>query len=138
MSSPEPRSGRRNALLDQFIALYPVFRDAKPLAIGIHKAMLEQQPDLDKAALRTAMKMHTHSTRYLKGIVEGAPRYDLAGNPEGSVTAEQQEQAVAILKERAKKAKERRKAEETARKAEEEAAKRQAQLSKLVEKFNTR
>ena len=128
---PQPQSGRRNALLDQLMQQYPVFREAKPLAIGIHKALLVLQPELDKATLRTAMKAHTHSSRYLKGIVEGASRYDLSGNPEGSVTAEQQQQAVAMLKERIKKANERRKAEEEARK-------RHEKLQQLAEKFNVR
>lgn len=139
MNTPsQPRPPRRNALLDQFVERYPVFKEGKPLAIGIHKALLEEQPDLDKAALRTAMKVHTQSTKYLKGIVEGAQRFDLAGNPAGTVTAEQQEQAVTTLKERIKKVKERQKAEEAARKAEEEARQRQEKLNQLAEKFNSR
>jgi ProP effector len=128
---PERPTGHRSVLLEQLMQLYPVFREGKPLAIGIHKALLERQPDLEKAALRAAMKAHTHSTRYLKGIVDGATRYDLAGNADGSVTLEQQAQAVATLKERIRKASERRKAEEEARK-------RQEALLKLTEKFNVR
>jgi ProP effector len=130
-TQPERRPGRRNALLDQLMERYPVFREGRPLAIGIHKSLLEAQPDLDKNALRQAMKAHTQSTRYLKGIVEGADRLDLAGNPDGKVTAEQQEQAVTMLKDRIRKATERRKAEE-------EAKQRQEKLQKLAEKFNTR
>ena len=129
--TPKRPPGRRNALLDQLMQGYAVFRDYKPLAIGIHKALLTQQPELDKAALRTAMKTHTQSTRYLKVIVEGSARYDLAGNPDGSVTAEQQDVAVTVLKDRLKKAAERRKAEEEARQ-------RQEKLAKLAEKFNVR
>jgi ProP effector len=137
-TSSERPSGRRNALLDQLLEQYPVFREGKPLAIGIHKVLLAQQPDLDKAALRKAMLLQTQSTRYLKGIVEGATRYDLAGNPDGVVTAEQQEQAVATLRERIRKATERRKAEEAAQKAAEEARMRQEKLAKLADKFNSR
>lgn len=130
-AKPQPRAGRRNALLNQLMEQYPVFRDGKPLAIGIHKALLEAQPDLEKNAVRIAMRQHTQSTRYLKGVVEGAPRLDLAGNPDGTVTAEQQAQAVATLKERIQKANERRKAEE-------EAKRRTEKLQKLADKFNTR
>lgn len=129
---------RRNALLDQFMERYPVFRDGKPLALGIHKAVLAEQPDLDKDAVRKAMRFHVQSTRYLKGIVEGAPRYDLAGNAEGVVTAEQQAQAVTLLKERVRKANERRKAELQAKKDEAAARERQEKLNKLAEKFNGR
>lgn len=132
MTTPtERRASRRNPLLDQLMASYPVFRDGKPLAIGIHKALMEAQPELDKNALRLAMKAHTQSTRYLKGIVEGATRFDLAGNPDGNVTPEQQEQAVTTLKERFRKAAERRREEE-------EAKKRQEKLLQLTEKFNSR
>ena len=139
MTTPTKRPpGTRNALLNQLAEQYPVFREAKPLAIGIHKALLAQQPELDKAALRKAMLAHTRSTRYLKGIVADAPRYDLAGNPDGSVTAEQQAEAVATLKERIRLASERRKAEEASRKAEEEARQRQEKLAKLAKKFNVR
>lgn len=129
---------RRNPLLDQLMARYPVFREGKPLALGIHKAVLAEQPELDKEAVRKAMRFHVQSNRYLKGLVEGAPRYDLAGNPDGTVTAEQQEQAVTTLKERVRKASERRKAEEQARKAEAEARQRQEKLSQLAQKFNSR
>jgi ProP effector len=139
MTAPSQRpTGRRNALLDQLMETFPVFREGKPLSIGIHKTLLAQQPDMDKAALRKAMLLHTQSTRYLKGIVEGAARYDLAGNPDGTITVEQQEQAVTTLKDRARKAAERRKAEEAARKAEEETRKRQEKLLQLAEKFNVR
>lgn len=129
---------RRNALLEQLMERYPVFRDGKPLALGIHKAVLAEQPDLDKDAVRKAMRFHVQSTRYLKGIVEGAPRFDLAGTPEGAVTAEQQAQAVTLLKDRVRKASERRKSEEQARKAEAVARERQEKLNKLAEKFNHR
>jgi ProP effector len=139
MTTPtEQPLGRRNALLEQLSAQFPVFREARPLAIGIHKVLLERQPELDKAALRTAMKVHTHATRYLKGIVEGAVRHDLDGNPDGAVTAEQQAQAVAMLKERARRVAEKRKAEAAARREDEAARRRQEKLLQLSEKFNVR
>lgn len=127
---PKPRAPRRNALLEQLIQSYPVFRECKPLAIGIHKTLLAERPDIDKADLRTAMMLHTHSTAYLKVIVAGAARFDLTGAAAGMVTAEQQDQAVATLKERLRLAKERRKAED-------EAKKRQEKLQQLAEKFST-
>lgn len=112
------------------------------MAIGIHKQLLEKNPELDKAHLRTAMRLHTHSTRYLKGIVAGAPRFDLERSAEGEVTAEQQAQAAAMLEERFKKVAERRKAEQKAqraeREAEREAERRNAKLMQLADKFNIR
>ena len=131
MTEPKQKSPRRNGLLEILAAAYPVIRDCRPLAIGIHKVILERMPELDKAQLRVAMKWHTASTAYLKGIVDGANRVDLDGNPAGTVTAEQQELAVKTLRERLRKAAERRKAEQ-------EEKLRQEKLAKLAEKFNTR
>ena len=121
----------RNATLERLHAEFPVFRDFLPLAIGIHKMLMERLPDLDKAQLRTALHHHTATTRYLKALVEGAPRMGLDGNAAGVVTAEQQVQAAETLRERLRKAAERRRADE-------EAQKRQAKLQQLAEKFNTR
>jgi ProP effector len=135
---PAPKPVRRNALLEQLQAEFAVFRDCKPLAIGIHKQLMERKPDLDKNKVRVALHSHTASTRYLKALTEGAPRIDLDGQTAGEVTAEQQTVAVQTLRDRLKKAAERRKAEEAQRKAEEEEAKRQARLQQLAEKFNKR
>ena len=131
MSTPDPKPKRRHALLDRLYAEFPVFRDYQPLAIGIHKMLMERLPDLDKGQVRTALHHHTATTRYLKGIQDGIPRLDLDGNAAGAVTAEQQTQAVETLRDRFKKAAERRKAEQ-------EAQQRQENLQQLAEKFKPR
>lgn len=131
MTEPASTPNQRRQLLDRLYAQFPVFRDFQPLAIGIHKSLLERLPDLDKAAVRAALHFHTASTRYLKAIVQGAPRFDLDGNASGEVTPEQQTQAVTALRERFRKAAERRKAEEEARE-------RQEKIEKLAQKFNSR
>lgn len=130
MSDPAPKASRRNELLDRLCAEFPVFRDYLPLAIGIHKTLMERFPDLDKGQVRTAMQFHTGTTRYLKAIVDGTPRFDLDGNASGTVTAEQHTQAVVTLRDRFKKVAERRKAEQEAQ--------QQEKLQKLAEKFNSR
>ena len=133
-----PKPARGNALLEQLQAEFPVFRDCKPLAIGIHKQLMERKPDLDKNKVRVALHGHTASTRYLKALTEGASRLDLDGQPSGEVTAEQQDVAVKTLRDRIKLVKERQKAEEAQRKANEEAAIRQAKLQQLAERFGKR
>lgn len=135
---PTPKPVRGNALLGQLQAEFPVFRDCKPLAIGIHKQLMVRKPDLDKHKVRVALHGHTASSRYLKALTEGAPRLDLDGQPAGQVTAEQQAVAVKTLRDRVKLVKERQKTEEAQRKAEEEAAMRQAKLEQLAEKFGKR
>jgi ProP effector len=133
-----PKPIRGNALLEQLQAEFPVIRDCKPLAIGIHKQLMERKPDLDKNKVRVALHGHTASTRYLKALTEGVPRLDLDGQQVGEVTAEQQEVAVTTLRNRIKLVKERQKAEEAQRKANEEAGIRQAKLQQLAEKFGKR
>ncbi len=142
MTDSAPKSGRRNPLLERLYAEYPVFRDYLPLAIGIHKTFSERIPGLAKGQVWAAMQHHTGSTRYLKAIVEGAPRYDLDGNACGAVTAEQQTLAANTLRERFKKAADRRKAELEQQKLELEQQKleqqRQQKLRQLADKFSSR
>lgn len=130
MTTTEPKHAR-NAVLNTLNSSFMVFRDCKPLALGIHKTIKERLPDLDAQRLRAAMKIHTGSTRYLKTLSQSETRFDLDGAPAGDVTAEQRKQASDTLRERFRK-----KAE--LHKAEQEAKRRQENLMKLAEKFNAR
>jgi ProP effector len=130
-SVPKQAPARRNATLDKLAETYAVFRDCKPLALGIHKVLLERQPELGKDAIRKALHSHTASTRYLKSLATADQRFDLDGQPTGEVTEEQRKQALVEVKERIKKANEKRKAEEATKE-------RQAKLEKLADKFNAR
>ena len=142
MTSPPAKPPSRNALLETLSAKFAVFRECRPLALGIHKAIGERMPEVDTAQLRLAMRMHTASTRYLKALLVTRERFDLDGKPAGEVTAEQREVASTTLRERFKKLAERRKAEEQALKAaqqEQEAQqKRQEKLAQLAARFNLR
>lgn len=142
MSAPENKSSRRNTLLDSLSERYAVLRDCQPLALGIHKTIKERMPEVDAAQLRSAMKIHTATTRYLKALVIGKERFDLDGQPAGEVTEEQREVASTTLRERFKKAAERKKAETKAQqesqKAQEALEKRQEKLAQLAARFNQR
>jgi len=138
MTEKTPRKPIRDAVLDALVTEFPVFRDAKPLAIGIHKAILERKPELTKETVSKALRIHTGMTRYLKVLAQAEHRFDLDGNEAGEVTAEQREAAGKLVKDRIKKATEKRKAEEAQRKAEEQARERQEKLLKLAEKFSSR
>jgi ProP effector len=131
MSSEKPSPARRNATLEALSATYPVFRDGKPLALGIHKVLLARQPELGKDNIRTALRIHTASTRYLKTLSQAEQRFDLDGQIAGEVTEEQRAQALTEVKERLRKANERRKEEAAAKQ-------RQEKLTQLAAKFNTR
>ncbi len=127
------------ALLKDLQARFAVFRDYSPLAIGIDKQVLAQLPDLEKKALRLAMRSHTISTRYLKEMEKGRLRLNLDGTPAGEVTDENRQHAAELLRERFKKQNEQRRAVQAAAKAAEAAARaeeqRAAKLNQLAEKF---
>ncbi|WP_265945854.1 ProQ/FINO family protein [Dechloromonas sp. A34] len=129
-------------LLKDLQARFDVFRNHSPLAIGIDKQVFAQMPELEKKALRIAMRSHTISTRYLKEMEKGTVRLNLDGTPAGEVTDENRQHAAELLRERFKKQVEQRKAAEATVKAAEAAAKaeqqRAAKLNQLAEKFARR
>ena len=55
---PEPTIDAR-ALLKDIQTRHDVFRNFSPLAIGIDKQLLTQQPELNRKALRMALRSHT-------------------------------------------------------------------------------
>ncbi len=68
--------------------------DPKPLAIGIHRVLLERHQELDFSGLKRALTLHTNRFSYQKALTKpGATRVDLDGQPAGEVTAEQAEMA---------------------------------------------
>ena len=135
---PEPTVDAR-ALLKDIQARHDVFRNFSPLAIGIDKQLLAQQPELNRKALRMALRNHTMSTRYLKEMQTGTVRLNLDGTAAGEVTEDARTHSAELLRERFKKQAELRKAEQEAARAEQEAARaeqrRQEKLSQLTEKF---
>jgi len=143
MTTAEPTNNNKpidaRALLKDIHARFDVFRNHSPLAIGIDRQIFALLPDLEKKALRLAMRSHTISTRYLKEMEKGKLRLNLDGTPAGEVTDENRQHATELLRERFKKQAEQRKATEAAAKAAEAAAKAEEQrlekLSQLAEKF---
>jgi ProP effector len=117
------------ALLKSLQESFPVFREFKPLAIGIDKQLRAKLPELDRKALRMALGMHTHSTKYLKAIAKGTTRFDLDGNSGVELTESHRQHATESLQERSKKEADRRKAQQELEAVERkrEAAERQQQ-----------
>ncbi|MDP3512190.1 MAG: ProQ/FinO family protein [Sulfuritalea sp.] len=121
----------RDPVLARLLATYPVFRDARPLVVGIHKALMAAHPEIDKGALRKTLQRHTASTKYLKAVAAGGARVGLNGFPAGEISAEQQAQAQQALKDRFFKQAEQRR---ELLKVQEQ----QAKLQQLVAKFTPR
>ena len=75
------------------------YRPHRPLKIGIAADIPARCPDLDRRALAAALSAYAQRVMYLKGLVAGAARVDLDGNPAGEVTARDAEYAAAKLAE---------------------------------------
>lgn len=140
--SPQPAAASGADVLKLLAGRYAVFRDALPLAIGIHKTVLAAAPELDAGAVRAALRRHTASTRYLKAVATGTQRHGLDGQPAGEVTDEQKQQAAETLRERFKKGAERKREEARVKQEQERAAARERQhqekLAALANKFARR
>ena len=145
MTSPTPadtpgQEARR--LLKSLQETHAVFKEIKPLAIGIDKQLLALDANINRKSLRLALGMHTNSFRYLKSMEKATQRFNLDGSPAGEVPEGHRKYASEILRERSKKEAERRQAEAATRKAEaEEKAAQEAEklrtekLNRLVQKF---
>ncbi len=77
-------------LRERYPALFAT-ADPKPLAIGIHRVLLERHPELDLSGLKRALTLHTGRFSYQKLLKAGAVRFDLDGQPADEVTEEQAE-----------------------------------------------
>jgi len=81
--------------ITQLAELYPnCFRQpGQPLKIGIHNDIIARHPELQPGPIASALKTYTRSVGYLETLKVGAPRIDLEGNPVGTVTAADEEDA---------------------------------------------
>lgn len=132
---PDEHPGQESprALLKTLQERFAVFRDFSPLAIGIDKQLLMRLPDLDRRSLRTALRMHTNSLRYLKTIEKATHRIDLDGNSADEIAETHRGHAAEVLRERFRKDAERRKMQ---REAETTARRRSEKLGQLLDKFS--
>jgi ProP effector len=126
--TPSPPGSDPRQLLKELQANFPAFRDYLPLAIGIDKQLLARLPGLDRKAVRIALRMHTHSLRYLKTMERATRRVDLDGQPADEILATHRSHAAEAVKERLHKQAQQREAEALARE-------RAQKLDQLVEKF---
>ena len=73
------------------------YRPHWPLKVGIAAAIPARCPDLEWRVLKMALTAYTGRVMYLRGLVAGATRVDLDGNPAGEVTVRDAEYAAAKL-----------------------------------------
>lgn len=84
-----------HALLAEWYQRYPgaFFKGhTRPLKVGIHEALAEQEPWPEKL-VRRALACYVNLPRYLKAVREGAERIGLDGKPAGQVDTKAAEHA---------------------------------------------
>jgi ProP effector len=74
-------------------------RPHRPLKVGIAADIPARCPALTRRELGAALSAYAQRVMYLQGLVAGAARVDLDGNPAGEVTARDAEYAAAKLAE---------------------------------------
>lgn len=120
------------ALIKDLQARFDVFRECRPLAIGIDKQVFAALPEASPKILRRALAFHTKSTPYLKAMANATVRFDLDGSAGDAVPDEHRAYALELLRARFKKQAEQRKAEIAQK---EELERRNAKLAALADKF---
>jgi hypothetical protein len=100
LTSKQRQSQAYQALLAGFRERWPRLfpadvRQIKPLALGIHKALIEALPDSKPWQIRQALRVWQRSGKgaYWRAILNGGPRYTLDGTPEGEVSEKEQAHA---------------------------------------------
>lgn len=101
-TTPEEAEQGRAKLSAYLNETSAVWRDFKPLAVGIRQASkpLMKELKLPRKRLAELLDRHCKAPEYLKNLVESSDnqRYRLNGTPEGAVTPEQKERARKQLK----------------------------------------
>jgi ProP effector len=75
------------------------YRPHRPLKVGIAADIPARCPAVERRVLSVALRVYARRVMYLRGLVAGAARVDLDGNPCGAVTARDAEDAAAKLAE---------------------------------------
>ena len=86
--------------MDRFPHAFPKDYDAlRPLKLGIHTDILQRWPEVDPVLLRRALANHTRRDGYLLALLHhrGDRRYDLDGQPVGTVTEAERAEAARLL-----------------------------------------
>ena len=87
-------------LMDRFPKAFPKDYDAiRPLKTGIHADLIQRLPEVDPVLLRRALANHTDRDGYRLALIHGRGdrRYDLDGQPVGTVTEADRAEAARLL-----------------------------------------
>ena len=79
------------AVLEKLFELYPHLFGAEflPLKLGVFQELMTRHPDqFERTSLKSALGLHTRSTRYLQSVAAGNKRHDLEGKAVEDVAPE--------------------------------------------------
>lgn len=80
-------------IADHLYGKYPVFKQFRPLAIGIHEALIAELPQFDSALVVRVLTNHCKKPRYLRSLAKGGKRYDLKGRETTVISEEEKNEA---------------------------------------------
>ncbi|AXE30924.1 ProQ/FINO family protein [Chromobacterium phragmitis] len=80
-------------IADHIYGKFDVFRQFRPLALGIHESLIASLSQFDPNLISRVVANHCRKPRYLKSLARGGKRFDLAGKPQGEVSAEEKRAA---------------------------------------------
>lgn len=72
---------------------FEVFRQFRPLALGIHESLIASLPQFDPVLISRVVANHCRKPRYIKSVARGGKRFDLGGKPSGEVKPEEKRAA---------------------------------------------
>jgi len=98
-------SGLRAKALNERLNAFPVWREFRPLCIGVDHEIYRLVNDErfaggSKKVVQKVLKLHTLSGRYQQVLQQGGPRFSLDGVQAGEVNAQQREMAGVMLQRR--------------------------------------
>lgn len=70
-------------------AKYDVFKQFRPLALGIHETLIAELPQFEPQLVSRMLANHCRRQRYVKSLARGGKRFDLMLKPVGVVSAEE-------------------------------------------------
>jgi sRNA-binding protein len=80
-------------IADHLYGKYPGFKKFRPLAIGIHEALIAELPQFDSALVVRVLTNHCKKPRYLRSLAKGGKRYDLKGRETSVISEEEKNEA---------------------------------------------
>nr|WP_199068787.1 ProQ/FINO family protein [Chromobacterium sp. ASV5] len=80
-------------IADHIYSKFDVFRQFRPLALGIHESLIAALSQFDPALISRVVANHCRKPRYIKALARGGKRFDLNGKPQGEVSAEEKKAA---------------------------------------------